>query len=103
MEKSIKVFLDDERSAPRGWVQVSSAADCAYLLEHCNVTDLSLDHDLGDDEVYGTGYDVLNWLEQVSIGAEACTLPDTITIHSANPVGRKRMEVVIERLKRVRR
>ena len=33
------------------------------LLEAGNVTEISLDHDLGDDD-RGTGYDVILWIEQ---------------------------------------
>ncbi|MDE1348062.1 cyclic-phosphate processing receiver domain-containing protein [Vibrio aestuarianus] len=33
------------------------------LLKQGTVTEISLDHDLGDDE-HGTGYDVVLWIEE---------------------------------------
>jgi len=58
------------------------------LLESGQVDELSLDHDLGDD-VRGTGYDVVLWIE------EAVALrgfkPPKITVHSANSSARDKM------------
>ena len=50
------------------------------LLESGAVEELSLDHDLGDDE-RGTGYDVVLWIEEAvalvdsSRPGSPCTLP----------------------------
>jgi hypothetical protein len=58
------------------------------LLESGEVLELSLDHDLGDDQ-RGTGYDVILWIE------EAVALrgfkPPRILVHSANASARERM------------
>ena len=54
---SLKVYLDDERIAPEGWVQVRWPDEAIKLLQTGSVSHLSLDHDLGDDQ-RGTGYDV---------------------------------------------
>ena len=54
----MKVYLDDTRPAPPGWILVRWPEEAIALLEAGEVTDLSLDHNLGDDEC-GTGYDVL--------------------------------------------
>lgn len=59
-----------------------------------DVEELSLDHDLGVGA--GTGYDVLLWIEQ------HCHLfgyAPHITIHTANPPARKRMEAAVESIK----
>lgn len=97
----MKLFLDDERRAPRGWVQCDSVADCVHLLGIASWDKLSLDHDLGGDSTYGTGYDVLCWIEE-SMLREGYAPPE-IAVHSANPVGRQKMSVVIERIKRYER
>lgn len=52
----MKVFLDDERTTPEGWVRVYWPGESIALLQTGQVTDISLDHDLGDD-ARGTGYD----------------------------------------------
>jgi hypothetical protein len=59
----MKVYLDDERIAPVGWVQTKTASETIDLLKKQNVVELSLYHDLGDDD-YGTGYDVLLHIER---------------------------------------
>jgi hypothetical protein len=77
----MKVFLDDERQTPPGWVRTYWPDETIALLKTGQVQELSLDHDLGDDE-RGTGYDVVLWIE------EAVALhgfrPPRMTVHSAN-------------------
>jgi hypothetical protein len=93
----LKVFLDDERVAPEGWHQVRWPEEAIALLEAGGVDELSLDHDLGDDE-HGTGYDVLLWVEEavVSRGFE----PPRIRVHSANVSARQKMEAAISSIQR---
>ena len=59
---AMKVWLDDRREPPPGWVWVKTPAETIALLEAGGVDELSLDHDLGlwdDDGREQTGYDVL--------------------------------------------
>ena len=88
----MKVYLDDERTALPGWVQVRWPDEAIALLTQGEVAELSLDHDLGDD-ARGTGYDVLLWIEE----RVACAgfSPPVMRVHSANPAGRARMEAAI--------
>lgn len=67
-------------------------------LKRGDVDELSLDHDLGDDK-RGTGYDVLLWIEEEVHRRPAFDVPH-ISIHSANPVGRARMEAAIRAIER---
>lgn len=90
----MKVFLDDCRETPPGWVRTYTAPQTIALLETGLVDELSLDHDLG--ELDGTGYDVCLWLEEAVYGG--FVPPKKIYIHSANPVGRAKMKVAIERV-----
>ena len=91
----MKIFLDDIRDAPNGWVIVRNYADCIKALETGNVTYLSLDHDLGTLE---TGYDVAVWIEEKVWKGEL--YPPIIEVHSANPVGRKKIDAAIKSIKR---
>jgi len=101
MATPIRVFLDDVRDTPDGWLRAYTASEAIALLESGRVTEISLDHDLGDDERNGTGYTVACWIEeQVALhGFE----PPTIKIHSANSVGRERIARCIESIERLRR
>jgi hypothetical protein len=91
------VYLDDERVAPDGWVQVRWPEDAIRLLKSGKVTELSLDHDLGDD-AHGTGYDVVLWIEHAV--ATRGFQPPSIKIHSANSSARIKMESGIRSIKR---
>lgn len=96
----MRVYLDDERVAPEGWVQARWPDDVIKLLRTGAVTHLSLDHDLGDDQ-RGTGYDVLLWIEQ-EVALYKFIPPNVIVVHSANPAGRKRMLAAIESIFRMK-
>lgn len=84
----MKVYLDDVREAPSGWRRVFWPDEAIALLKSGGVTEISLDHDLGDD-ARGTGYDVIRWIEEAVVTRQF--VAPKITIHSANPVGRDRM------------
>lgn len=96
----MKIYLDDERIAPEGWVQVRWPDEAIKLLQTGTVTHLSLDHDLGDDR-RGNGYDVLLWIEQ-QVALYKFTPPAKIDVHSANPAAHKRMLAAIESIWRMK-
>lgn len=91
---ALRVWLDDVRRAPPGWVHVSWPNEVIDLLRSGEVAQLSLDHDLGDD-ARGTGYDVLRWIEE-QVHTSDFVPPLTINAHSANTAARKRMEAAID-------
>jgi hypothetical protein len=99
----VKVYLDDVREAPPGWVRTYTPEEVIALLQSGEVEELSLDHDLGLDTPAAerSGYSVLVWLErEVGEGRWSFPLPD-ITVHSANPPGRERMRRAIESILRL--
>jgi hypothetical protein len=101
----VKVWLDDVRDPPDGWIHVRTPDDAIDLLGSGEVEEISLDHDLGltTPEAERTGYDVLLWLEaEVATGTWHFEVPK-IQVHSANPVGRRRMEQAIASIQRLRR
>ena len=94
----LRIYLDDERRTPEGWVRVYWPDEAIALLQQGGVSEISLDHDLGDD-ARGTGYDVIAWIE------EAIVLhgfrPPLIHVHSANPAARERMQAGIDAICRL--
>ncbi|MNV89164.1 hypothetical protein D3C71_1834350 [compost metagenome] len=84
----MKVFLDDERATPDGWVRVYWPDEAIRLLKTGAVDEISLDHDLGDD-ARGTGYDVILWMEE-AVALQGFT-PPKIRVHSANSSARGKM------------
>lgn len=93
----MRIFLDDERIPPKGWVLVRWPDEAIDLLKTGKVTEISLDHDLGDDE-RGTGNDVILWIEEQV--ATSSFDPPIISVHSANSSARKKMEAGIKSINR---
>ena len=94
----VKVFLDDRRPTPEGWIRAYWPDEVIAFLQTGEVTELSLDHDLGDDQ-RGTGYDVLVWLEEAVV-VRQMQPPASIIIHSANAAARQRMEAAVRSIRR---
>ncbi|PNI00424.1 cyclic-phosphate processing receiver domain-containing protein [Vibrio diazotrophicus] len=94
----MKVYLDDERQTPEGWHRVYWPEEAINLLKQGIVTEIGLDHDLGDDE-HGTGYDVILWIEEAV--ATQGFQPPLIRVHSANSSARQKMEFGITNIKRL--
>lgn len=94
----MKVYLDDERETPQGWTRVFWPDEAINLLEAGGVDEISLDHDLGDDE-RGTGYDVVLWIEEAV--ATKGFRPPEIRVHSANSSARQKMELGIKNIYRI--
>lgn len=99
-QQGIKVYLDDERTPPEGWVLTKSAKETIELVAQGHVTHLSLDHDLGEDDV-GTGYDVLLWLEE-KVFLEGFPAPK-LSLHTANSSAREKMALAVKKIESLQR
>lgn len=112
----MKVWLDDMRKEPVGYILAKTVEEAKNLLLNNEVTEMSLDHDLGacttclngqtiDEWLVnsnfqsmpncthmGTGYDLVCWMEENNIWPKYKP-----KVHSANPVGRLRMQQVIDK------
>lgn len=110
-EDAVKVFLEDERDPLRclpdmgwwlgreasdlqDWIWVKTALEAIALLEAGGVTEVSHDHDLGEREGVGDGYNVLLWIER-RIAADETYEPPAIHIHTSNISARERMELAV--------
>lgn len=93
------IWLDDERQVPEGYLGAKTVDDAIALVERAKsqgekIDVISLDHDLGTDL---TGHDFVCWIER-SIYDGAIDPPNEIKVHSANPVGARRMRMAIDRI-----
>ena len=105
----MKLFVDDCRMIAGSfdantdwheWVLCRSVKNAIAILSDCHITFMSLDHDMGQDENGNnlpTGYDLLNDLEDLAAKGYDFWPTDGVIVHSANPVGSERMQVVIDR------
>lgn len=97
----LRVWLDDDladRPAPPGWVHVTTAWEAIDLLATGRVIEMSLDNDLGDDERFGQGKDVVRWLDEQQTAHGNILWPsEGVTLHTANPHARDQMKQTIVR------
>jgi hypothetical protein len=107
---TLKVWLDDSRPAPSGWLRVTTVRNARRLVEAGLVREISLDYDLGwcaeclareehlknsgrrHCEHTPTGYDLVAWMAET--GRWPAAPP---TVHSGNIEGGARMLGVIAR------
>ena len=92
----MKLWIDDVRSAPDGYVwlkSVNTAKRYISMAAPYGVADLeiSIDHDAGDYAYDGGDYiKLLDWFEETKRNP-------IVHIHSMNPVGVENMRRIIER------
>ena len=86
----MKLWIDDTRLAPDGWLWCKTVNVAKKVIEtnSDNIDIISLDHDAGD---YGPPdyIKILDWLEETGRNYP-------IHIHSANPVGIANMRRIIQ-------
>jgi len=108
MNSDIRLWHDDIRPAPAGWVWARTNAAAQEILKTGNVVEISMDHDLGLDGVseqeindnpeflFGkgqseqTGLDLVHWMIDRD-------LVPKVTIHSWNPDGARAMAARLNR------
>jgi len=91
----MKLWVDDERVEPEGWVRVYTAEEAISLVDDIfHIQEISLDHDLGDKDhdPEWTGYTVLQHIESKVVFDPDYRAP-VIHIHTANSSARKKMEL----------
>jgi len=91
----MKIYLDDIRPIPDGFVGCRTANEAIHMIKTCDVTYISFDHDLGEDK---TGYDVACVIERLVVSGKI-KMPGW-NIHSANPVGAQRIKMALESAER---
>lgn len=101
----MKLWIDDVRPAPEGYVWCKSVNDAKRKIEYCeswlnsglknligfDIEVIDVDHDAGEYVYFGGDYiRLLDWLEETGRNYP-------IRIHSQNPVGVANMQRIIER------
>lgn len=90
----MKLWLDDARPAPAGYIWARNYLDAVRIVRRAIGSEVleafSIDHDLGSGP---TGYDFIDYI------AGRGYWPNEITIHTDNPVGRDNIERVIRHSK----
>jgi hypothetical protein len=99
----MKIWLDDVRPPPDDtWAWATCAKDFSAFFADFKITEISFDHDIASEDYFGneiTGYHLLCGIEKEFQNNPDFQLPK-MQVHSANPVGRQRMQKVIDALER---
>ena len=94
--KTVSIWLDDVREAPRGYIWCKSVNAAIRRIESCEraglfIAVIDCDHDLGDYAGDGgDGIRLIDWL-----AARQSYYP--VFLHTMNPVGRQNMQREIDR------
>lgn len=92
----MKLWIDDLRPAPEGYVWCKSVAQAIGLIDSCKYSGIKIklidtDHDAGEYAQYGGDYiKLLDWLEETGRNYP-------IRIHSMNAVGVANMRAIIQK------
>jgi hypothetical protein len=90
------LLIDDVRDVGNPDIIARNYQSGIIMLSTAHWDLLLLDHDLASYDEHGkekTGYDIMCWLEQYPE-----RLPKKIELVTSNPVGRKKMQTVIDKL-----
>lgn len=91
----MRLFIDDIRVCPPGWVQARDYLAAITVLSTGRVVEVSFDHDLGQGK---SGYDVICWLEK-AVANGVVPIPK-MAVHTNNPPGRKQIQACISAMQR---
>lgn len=83
------LLIDDERNLRADDIARTYQEGIDFLSKN-HYSLLLLDHDLGEEK---SGYDIMCWLEE-----NQEHLPDKIVCVSSNPPGKKRIDMIIDKL-----
>jgi hypothetical protein len=92
----MKLYLDDVRPAPPGWIPIRTAEDFRAVVRAYDWDEISFDHDLSIQATIGqpcheeTGYDLARWM--FDEGRQPKRRP---RVHSMNPAGAARLRALI--------
>lgn len=93
----MKLFVDDTRQVPIGWVLARTCEEALGHLATGEVTALSVDHDMGLDDTGKermNGYEMLKIVYKGLVEGKFKYPPKQIEIHSANIAARDRLTAI---------
>lgn len=95
-EHNVKVYLDDKRSTIDGYIRAFWPSQVEEYIKMLNVSEISLDHDLGNDDI-GTGYDVVCFIEENVYFNKDFNVP-VLKTHTDNSSARDKMQRGIKQI-----
>lgn len=100
-KEPVKVYLDDKRTTLDGYIRAFWPAQVITFLEELDVSEVSLDHDLGDDDI-GTGNDVVLYIEEKVYFNPDWNIP-VLKTHTDNSSAREKMQKGIQQIHKMKK
>ena len=108
-EKAMKLYVDDLRKEPEGWHRAKTVTEAIRILATREIEEVSIDHDIshaiGMDKIArrfpcGETFEPVAWFLAIKFKRvqEFCaptTFFPKITLHTANPIGAKKMKAIL--------
>jgi hypothetical protein len=106
---SIRLYVDDIRKEPEGWVRAKTVTEAIRILDEQDVVEVSLDHDIsmkvsvgyGDSRPFAspeTYEPVARFIRQMALahlnGGGSFNI-NKVTLHTANAVGAEKMKAIL--------
>lgn len=95
---SIKLYVDDLRKEPEGWVRAKTVTEAIRLLANHVVSEVSLDHDIGhrvNMDSIARPFPCGETFEPVAWYLAAIKFSGPVTLHTANPIGARKMAAIL--------
>ena len=97
---AVKLFVDDIREAPEGWVRASTITEAIRILATRDVSEVSLDHDIAYQDERGKFTGKLHNEDFTSVAwfireMSAQVKPEVVYVHSSNPVAMARIGSIL--------
>ena len=98
----MKLFIDDLRPTPEGWIGTDSIKQAIEYLQTGKVTHLSLDYDYDRNSwsIKGWYWDIMKWLLDRAAENQSNCLPTYYRFHTSNPDGRRNYRGAFDQLRR---
>jgi hypothetical protein len=99
----IKLYVDDLRKEPQGWVRAKTVSEAIRILATQDVSEVSLDHDISHrinmDSIArpfpcGETFEPVAWFLH-AVAKDVCRDKPKVTLHTANPIGAKKMAEIL--------
>lgn len=87
----MKLWIDDIRVAPAGWLWAKTSSEAIKILLSQPITEISFDHDLGGED---TAYRVATMIEEKAHEGKIDKM--IWHVHSANPVGERNIRMAMQ-------
>ena len=94
----MKLYIDDLRKEPQGWHRAKTVSEAIRILATQEVSEVSIDHDIShriNMDSIARPFPCGETFEPVAWFLRAVKFSGKVTLHTANPIGAKKMAEIL--------